>query len=105
MFCALEGFEVHPFYDDFSTPCFDGEHQVLMGGSFISTGDELSVHARFHFRPHFSQHAGFRVVLCNSCETSDIDAPPPYVGHGPWKTRESMKRADLDNVYETEVSR
>lgn len=53
---------VHPMYDDFSTPCYDGEHQVIMGGSFVSTGDEASVFARFHFRPHFFQHAGFRVV-------------------------------------------
>ncbi len=61
-FHFLPGFEVHPFYDDFSTPCFDGLHQMIMGGSFISAGDEASVHARFHFRPHFGQHAGFRLV-------------------------------------------
>lgn len=53
---------VHPLYDDFSTPCYDGEHHIIMGGSFISTGDEASVFARFHFRPHFFQQAGFRVV-------------------------------------------
>lgn len=61
-FHYLPGFEVHPFYDDFSTPCFDGLHQMIMGGSFISAGDEASVHARFHFRPHFGQHAGFRLI-------------------------------------------
>lgn len=33
-----------------------------MGGSFASTGNEASVFARYHFRPHFHQHAGFRVV-------------------------------------------
>lgn len=53
---------VHPLYDDFSTPCYDGEHHIIMGGSFVSTGDESSVFARFHFRPHFFQQAGFRVV-------------------------------------------
>jgi hypothetical protein len=37
---------VHPFYDDFTTPCYDGEHQVILGGSFVSTGDEASVFAR-----------------------------------------------------------
>lgn len=47
---------------DFSTPCFDGQHNIIMGGSFISTGNEASVFARFHFRPHFHQHAGFRLV-------------------------------------------
>lgn len=25
-------------YDDFSTPCFDGRHHMIMGGSFISLG-------------------------------------------------------------------
>ena len=50
------------FYQDFSTPCFDGEHHVIVGGSFASTGNEASVFARYHFRPHFHQHAGFRLV-------------------------------------------
>ncbi|MBX9688165.1 MAG: 5-histidylcysteine sulfoxide synthase [Candidatus Obscuribacterales bacterium] len=61
-FNALESFKVHSFYDDFSTPCFDGQHQMIMGGSFVSTGDEAGPFARFHFRPHFFQHAGFRLV-------------------------------------------
>jgi putative 4-mercaptohistidine N1-methyltranferase len=54
---------VHPYYDDFSTPCYDGEHAVILGGSFVSTGSEASVFARFHFRPHFFQHAGFRTII------------------------------------------
>ena len=61
-FHPLPGFEIHPYYTDFSTPCFDNEHQMILGGSFISTGDEASIWSRFHFRPHFFQHAGFRVV-------------------------------------------
>jgi 5-histidylcysteine sulfoxide synthase len=61
-FHPLPGFAVHTYYDDFSTPCFDGKHQMIMGGSFISAGDEATLHARFHFRPHFYQHAGFRLV-------------------------------------------
>ncbi|NET41492.1 5-histidylcysteine sulfoxide synthase [Okeania sp. SIO2B3] len=61
-FNPLEGFRVHRLYDDFSTPCFDGEHKMILGGSFISTGDEATQWARFHFRPHFFQHAGFRLV-------------------------------------------
>lgn len=64
-FHPLPGFEIHPYYTDFSTPCFDGEHQMILGGSFISTGDEASIWSRFHFRPHFFQHAGFRVVQDN----------------------------------------
>jgi len=61
-FHPLAGSKPHPYYDDFSTPCYDGQHQMILGGSFISTGDEASVWARFHFRPHFFQHAGFRIV-------------------------------------------
>lgn len=61
-FHPLRNFKIHPYYTDFSTPCFDGEHQMILGGSFVSTGDEASIWARFHFRPHFFQNAGFRVV-------------------------------------------
>ncbi|NMG76074.1 5-histidylcysteine sulfoxide synthase [Aromatoleum diolicum] len=61
-FNPLPGAQVHPYYDDFSSPCYDGQHQMMVGGSWISTGDEASVWSRFHFRPHFFQHAGFRVV-------------------------------------------
>jgi 5-histidylcysteine sulfoxide synthase/putative 4-mercaptohistidine N1-methyltranferase len=61
-FHPLEGGTPHPYYDDFSLPCYDGEHQMILGGSFISTGDEASAFARFHFRPHFFQHAGFRIA-------------------------------------------
>lgn len=60
-FHPLPGSAVHPLYVDFSEPCYDGEHQMILGGSFISTGDEASKYARFHFRPHFFQHAGFRL--------------------------------------------
>jgi 5-histidylcysteine sulfoxide synthase/putative 4-mercaptohistidine N1-methyltranferase len=56
------GFEVHPYYDDFSAPCFDGEHAMIFGGSWASTGDLASTYARFHFRKHFFQHVGFRLV-------------------------------------------
>ncbi len=61
-FHPLTGVKSHPYYDDFSTPCYDGEHQMILGGSFISTGDEASRFARFHFRPHFFQHIGFRIA-------------------------------------------
>ncbi|MFM9889821.1 MAG: 5-histidylcysteine sulfoxide synthase [Rickettsiales bacterium] len=61
-FHPLAGGTPHPYYDDFSAPCYDGEHQMILGGSFASTGDEASRFARFHFRPHFSQHASFRLA-------------------------------------------
>jgi len=61
-FNPLPGARVHPYYDDFSTPCYDGQHQMILGGSWASTGDEASLWSRFHFRPHFFQHAGFRLA-------------------------------------------
>lgn len=61
-FHPLNGGKPHPYYEDFSVPCYDGRHQMILGGSFTSTGDEASIWARFHFRPHFFQHAGFRLV-------------------------------------------
>ncbi|MDO9519144.1 MAG: 5-histidylcysteine sulfoxide synthase [Pseudohongiella sp.] len=70
-FHPLPGFSIHPYYVDFSTPCYDNQHQMILGGSFISTGDEASVFARFHFRPHFFQHAGFRLVLSDEDVAAD----------------------------------
>ncbi|MFA6237834.1 MAG: 5-histidylcysteine sulfoxide synthase [Bacteriovorax sp.] len=61
-FNPLPQFEINFLYDDFSTPCFDGKHHMIMGGSFISCGHEASHWARFHFRPHFYQHSGFRMA-------------------------------------------
>eukprot|EP01097_Dermamoeba_algensis_P004071 TRINITY_DN2718_c0_g1_i1.p1 TRINITY_DN2718_c0_g1~~TRINITY_DN2718_c0_g1_i1.p1 ORF type:complete len:834 (-),score=202.33 TRINITY_DN2718_c0_g1_i1:85-2586(-) len=62
-FHAFEGFEIHHLYDDFSTPCFDSFHTIILGGSWISCGQEASVFARYHFRRHFFQHVGFRMVV------------------------------------------
>ena len=59
---GFAGFKVHPMYDDFSTPTFDGKHNIIKGGSWISTGNEATRHARYAFRRHFYQHAGFRYV-------------------------------------------
>jgi len=59
----LSGFEVHPLYDDFSVPTFDGRHNLIKGGSWISTGNEALASARYAFRRHFFQHAGFRPII------------------------------------------
>jgi len=56
------GFRVHPIYDDFTVPTFDQQHNLLKGGSFISLGNETQAEARYAFRRHFFQHAGFRYV-------------------------------------------
>jgi len=107
-FNPLKGFEVHHVYDDFSSPCFDGKHSMIVGGSFASTGDEASVFARFHFRPHFLQHSGFRLVA------SDEDAPATHLYAGNFEgqaaAREAIEEATdsaatkSDNVYETDES-
>lgn len=62
LFAPLPEFATHYLYTDFSVPCFDEKHNIILGGSFISTGDEASKWARFHFRRHFFQHLGFRIA-------------------------------------------
>jgi 5-histidylcysteine sulfoxide synthase/putative 4-mercaptohistidine N1-methyltranferase len=57
------GFEVHPIYDDFTTPTFDDRHNLIKGGSWISCGNEAAPVSRYAFRRHFFQHAGFRYVV------------------------------------------
>lgn len=71
-FAPLPGFAIHYLYDDFSSPCFDGWHTVILGGSWVSTGDLASSFARYHFRRHFFQHCGFRYVR--------VDESEPYAG-------------------------
>ena len=64
----FEGFDVHPIYDDFTTPTFDGQHNLIKGGSWIACGNETLRSSRYAFRRHFFQHAGFRYVVAD---------PPP----------------------------
>jgi putative 4-mercaptohistidine N1-methyltranferase len=59
---GFPGFRVHPLYDDFSTPTFDTRHNLIKGGSWISTGNEATRDSRYAFRRHFYQHAGFRYI-------------------------------------------
>ena len=58
----FDDFITHPIYDDFTTPTFDDRHALMKGGSFISLGNEILKEARYAFRKHFFQHAGFRYV-------------------------------------------
>ncbi|MGH1470632.1 MAG: 5-histidylcysteine sulfoxide synthase [Cellvibrionaceae bacterium] len=72
---GLPGFDIHPVYDDFSTPTFDGKHNLIKGGSYFSTGNYAIKDSRYAFRRHFFQHAGFRYVESDS----DIDTTTnPY---------------------------
>jgi 5-histidylcysteine sulfoxide synthase/putative 4-mercaptohistidine N1-methyltranferase len=59
----FDGFQVHPFYDDFTMPTYDGKHNLFKGGSWISSGNESRKASRYAFRRHFFQHAGFRYVV------------------------------------------
>ena len=72
----FEGFDVHPIYDDFTTPTFDERHNLIKGGSWISCGNEASPASRYAFRRHFFQHAGFRYIVSSAAgkqETSHYE--------------------------------
>ncbi|WP_075183364.1 5-histidylcysteine sulfoxide synthase [Pantoea sp. 1.19] len=86
---GFEGFKVHPLYDDFSTPTFDGKHALIKGGSWISTGNEALKSSRYAFRRHFFQHAGFRYVVSRHQET---------MSQNPYET-DSMVSQYLDFQY------
>lgn len=60
-----EGFQVHPLYDDFTVPTYDGKHNLIKGGSWISCGNLAIQKSRYAFRRHFYQFAGFRYVQSN----------------------------------------
>ncbi len=72
---GFPGFRVHEVYDDFSTPTFDGKHNLIKGGSFFSTGNCALKNSRYAFRRHFFQHAGFRYV---ESEEAIITSNNPY---------------------------
>lgn len=69
---GFDGFKVHPLYDDFSTPTFDGKHNLIKGGSWISTGNEANRYSRYAFRRHFFQHAGFRYVESDNSDLQQV---------------------------------
>lgn len=72
---GFPGFRVHPAYDDFTMPTIDGKHNLIKGGSFISTGNEAIYKSRYAFRRHFYQHAGFRYI-----EADSVEVEQPYTG-------------------------
>lgn len=75
------GFAVHPYYDDFATPTFDMRHNLIKGGSWISCGNEALGSARYAFRRHFFQHAGFRYV---------VGAAPPLPSSSVYETDKQL---------------
>ena len=70
----FDGFEVHPVYDDFTSPTFDDRHNIIKGGSWIATGNESRHASRYAFRRHFFQHAGFRYVVTDTPVTNPVSA-------------------------------
>jgi putative 4-mercaptohistidine N1-methyltranferase len=62
----FDGSQVHRLYDDFTTPTYDGKHNLIKGGSWISCGNESRLSSRYAFRRHFFQHAGFRYVVSDA---------------------------------------
>ena len=78
----FDDFITHSIYDDFTTPTFDDRHALMKGGSFISLGNETLKEARYAFRKHFFQHAGFRYV----------------------KSSNEYRTKLNDNIYETDES-
>ena len=60
---GFDGFEIHEAYDDFSTPTFDNKHAIIKGSSWASSGNLIMKYARYAFRKHFYQNAGFRYVI------------------------------------------
>ncbi len=86
----FEGFKVHTIYDDFSVPTFDGKHNIINGGSWISCGNLATQKSRYGFRRHFYQHVGFRYVqsqydekiMTNSYTTDSIISQYCHFGWG-----------------------
>ena len=70
----FDGFDVHPIYDDFTSPTFDDRHNIIKGGSWISAGNESRHASRYAFRRHFFQHAGFRYVVTDTPATNPVSA-------------------------------
>ncbi len=64
-FRAYPGFKPETYYYDYSGPCYEYGHYLLLGAAWSSTGLTCSNYVRFGFRRHFPQNAGFRIVEAN----------------------------------------
>ncbi len=58
----LTGYQPHYLYENYSAPYFDTKHNMMAGGSWITSGTEACQYYRNWFRPNFYQHAGFRIA-------------------------------------------
>ncbi len=62
-FNPFAGFDPHFLYLDYSEPFFNGDHKMMLGGSWATAGNQARGYYRNWFRPGFYQHAGFRLSL------------------------------------------
>lgn len=98
-------FRDHHLYNDFSTPCFDGRHNMIMGSSWVSTGDAASRFARLAFRRHFFQHLGFRIVSNgDSCPVRLVGTPVFVLGIGIEDNTISLPGIDKSKAYQNSAS-
>ena len=81
--------------------CRDCHTALYANRTFAETpveraGHEASSAARFHFRPHFHQHAGFRLARSARppCLTH-VDSPPPHAAG--WDPRSRAARGTQDS--------
>ena len=58
----LAGYQPHYLYANYSASYFDTKHNMMAGGSWITSGTEAGKYYRNWFRPNFYQHAGFRIA-------------------------------------------
>ncbi|GBO51660.1 hypothetical protein APA_901 [Pseudanabaena sp. lw0831] len=58
----LTGYQPHYLYESYSASYFDTKHNMMAGGSWITSGTEAEKYYRNWFRPNFYQHAGFRIA-------------------------------------------
>jgi 5-histidylcysteine sulfoxide synthase len=96
-FAGLPDFKIHYLYDDFSTPCFDGWHTNILGGSWVSTGDQSSNFGRYAFRRHFFQHLGFRYVKLD-CGCKEEEYPGQHTVKNLWEGMGSASQ-EVTNGY------
>ena len=97
-FAPLPGFEIHYLYDDFSSPCFDGWHTMILGGSWVSSGNLASSFARYHFRRHFFQHLGFRYVRLEAAAAAKEAFPGQATVANLWEGATGLS-AELTSAY------
>ena len=61
-FNPLTDFQPHYLYADNSTPFFNSQHKMMLGGAWVTNGTEILPYYRNWFRRNFYQHAGFRIA-------------------------------------------